>query len=89
MKQRRRLVSELVDRASRLHHRAARKRSALEITDTELRLIAAAAIMGESSKPGDLPNCSMSHVWDCNLSAPQFLLKEFGNIVTDFGGWKR
>jgi hypothetical protein len=31
--------------------RALRRRSALDITDTELRLIASAAIIGDSSQP--------------------------------------
>jgi len=35
-----------------MHHTLAlRRRSAFVITDTELKLIAAAAIIGESSKP--------------------------------------
>ena len=34
-----------------LHNRAVRKRSALPITETELRLMAAAAMIGDSSKP--------------------------------------
>lgn len=34
-----------------LHKRALRKRSALPITETELRLMAAAAMIGDSSRP--------------------------------------
>jgi hypothetical protein len=46
------IVSPLVVNASaRAHAFARRKRNALPMTDTELKLIAAAAIIGDKSSP--------------------------------------
>lgn len=40
-------------RGPKLHRTALRRRSALVMTDTELKLMAAAAMMGESSQPNN------------------------------------